>query len=138
MTTPHQAGVIGFYDTHPINEAEIRAKLRARGLADDAVTEREMSEFDQDHYGGVAALEALADAAGITASTRVLDVCSGMGGPAPLARAAPRLPRHRAGLDGLARRRRAPPHAMGAARVKCGPKACNTPARRSGSSSSSV
>ena len=83
MTTPsHQAGVIGFHDTHPINEAEIRAKLRARGLADEAVTEREMSEFDQDHYGGVQAIEALADAAGITAATRVLDVCSGMGGPA--------------------------------------------------------
>jgi len=82
MNPSHQAGVIGFYDTHPINETEIRAKLRARGLADEAVTEREMSEFDQDHYGGVPALETLADAAGITAATRVLDVCSGMGGPA--------------------------------------------------------
>lgn len=82
MTASHQAGVIGFYDTHPINETETRAKLRARGLADEAVTEREMSEFDQDHYGGVPALEALADEAGISAATRVLDTCSGMGGPA--------------------------------------------------------
>ncbi len=82
MTDPIAAGVIGFYDTHPINEDEIRAKLRARGLVPEAVTEFEMSEFDQDHYGGVEAVEALADAAAVRAGHHVLDVCCGMGGPA--------------------------------------------------------
>lgn len=82
MTDPIAAEVIDFYDTHPINEDEIRAKLLARGVAPDAVTEREMSEFDQDHYGGVEAVEALADASGVRAGQQVLDVCSGMGGPA--------------------------------------------------------
>ena len=82
MTASFQHRVVGFYDTHPINEDEIRAKLRARGVSPDAVTELEMSEFDQDHYGGVEAVEALADAAGVRAGQHVLDVCSGMGGPA--------------------------------------------------------
>lgn len=82
MTDSITADVIGFYDTHPINEDEIRAKLRARGMAPEAVTEQEMSEFDQDHYGGVEAVEALADAAGVLPGRHVLDVCSGMGGPA--------------------------------------------------------
>ena len=31
MTDRQKAGVIGFYDTHPINEDEILAKLAARG-----------------------------------------------------------------------------------------------------------
>ncbi len=30
MTDSHQDGVIGFFDTHPINEDEILAKLAAR------------------------------------------------------------------------------------------------------------
>jgi ubiquinone/menaquinone biosynthesis C-methylase UbiE len=82
MTDVSRASVIGFYDTHPINEDEILAKLRAKGLALDGLTEAELCEFDQDHYGGLDAVQALADAAGIAGRHRVLDVCSGMGGPA--------------------------------------------------------
>lgn len=82
MTDVPRSSVIGFYDTHPINEDEILAKLRAKGLDPDAITEAELCEFDQDHYGGLDAVQALADAAGIGAHHRVLDVCSGMGGPA--------------------------------------------------------
>lgn len=82
MTDVPRSSVIGFYDTHPINEDEILAKLRAKGLDLDALTEAELCEFDQDHYGGLEAVQALADAAGIAARHRVLDVCSGMGGPA--------------------------------------------------------
>src|SRR6185503_5668070 len=74
--------VVGFYDTHPINEDEILAKLKARGIDLDALTEAELMDFDQDHYGGVEAVEALAAAADISRKKRVLDVCSGMGGPA--------------------------------------------------------
>ena len=75
-------GVVDFYDTHPINEHEILNKLAAKGIALDGLTENELKEFDQDHYGGFEATDALATAADIRAEHRVLDVCSGMGGPA--------------------------------------------------------
>ena len=82
MTDSHQSGVIGFYDTHPINEDEILAKLAAYGVDLDALTEDDLKDFDQDHYGGTDAVDALARAAGVVAGQHVLDVCSGMGGPA--------------------------------------------------------
>ncbi|HVL57739.1 MAG TPA: methyltransferase domain-containing protein [Burkholderiaceae bacterium] len=74
--------VVSFYETHPISEQQILDALRARGIALDRVTEDTLQEFDQDHYGGVPALRALAQAAGIRAEHHVLDVCSGLGGPA--------------------------------------------------------
>ena len=82
MSDPHHSGVIGFYDTHPINEEEILAKLAARGANLDALTEEHLKDFDQDHYGGTGAVDAIADAACVVASHHVLDVCSGIGGPA--------------------------------------------------------
>jgi len=82
MSNPHKAGVIKFFDTHPINEDEILAKVAARGVSLDGLTEDDLKDFDQDHYGGVDALDALADVAGIRAGHHVLDVCSGVGGPA--------------------------------------------------------
>lgn len=82
MSDSHHSGVIGFYDTHPINEEEILTKLAARGANLDALTEGDLKDFDQDHYGGTDAVNALADAAGVRAGHHVLDVCSGMGGPA--------------------------------------------------------
>lgn len=82
MTDARKAGVIRFYDTHPINEDEILAKLKARGTRLEALTQDELKDFDQDHYGGIEAVEVLAQRAGIAANHRVLDVCSGMGGPA--------------------------------------------------------
>ena len=39
-------------------------------------------EFDQDHYGGIGAVDVLARRAGVTRASRVLDVCAGLGGPA--------------------------------------------------------
>jgi ubiquinone/menaquinone biosynthesis C-methylase UbiE len=77
-----KAGVIQFYDTHPINEDEILAKLAARGTNLDTLTEDELKDFDQDHYGGVHVVDVLAGKAGIRREHHVLDVCSGMGGPA--------------------------------------------------------
>lgn len=82
MSYVSEAGVVDFYDTHPINEHEILNKLAAKGIALAGLTENELKEFDQDHYGGFEATDALAAAAGIRAEHRVLDVCSGMGGPA--------------------------------------------------------
>lgn len=78
----HKHGVIDFYDTHPINEDEILAKLVARGDDLDALTEDALKDFDQDHYGGIEVVDALASRAGINAEHHVLDICSGMGGPA--------------------------------------------------------
>jgi ubiquinone/menaquinone biosynthesis C-methylase UbiE len=77
-----RSGVIGFFDSHPINEDEILAKLKATGRNLDALSQVDLGEFDQDHYGGLEAVDALAKAAGIAGHHLVLDVCSGMGGPA--------------------------------------------------------
>jgi sarcosine/dimethylglycine N-methyltransferase len=82
MSTEQKAGVIQFYDTHPINEDEILAKLSARGSNLDTLSEDDLKDFDQDHYGGVKLVDILADKAGIRREHHVLDVCSGMGGPA--------------------------------------------------------
>ena len=38
-------GVIGLYDTHPINEFEILAKLEAKGADLDALTQDDLGEF---------------------------------------------------------------------------------------------
>jgi hypothetical protein len=76
------AGVVEFYDTHPINEHEILNKLAAKGIALEGLTENELKEFDQDHYGGFEATDALAAAGEFQRGHAVLDVCSGMGGPA--------------------------------------------------------
>lgn len=82
MSVVQKAGVIRFYDTHPINEDEILAKLAARGADLDTLTEDKLQDFDQDHYGGVQVVAVLAGKAGIRREHHVLDVCSGMGGPA--------------------------------------------------------
>jgi len=82
MSVVQKAGVIQFYDTHPINEDEILAKLSARGTNLDTLTEDDLKDFDQDHYGGVHVVNDQAEKAGIRREHHVLDVCSGMGGPA--------------------------------------------------------
>jgi len=82
MNDLQKSGVIGFYDRHPINEDEILAKLSAQSVNLDTLTEDELKEFDQDHYGGIQAVDILAERAKICRQHRVLDVCSGMGGPA--------------------------------------------------------
>jgi sarcosine/dimethylglycine N-methyltransferase len=74
--------LIHYYDTHPINEQEIYAKLKARGDNLNTLTQSQLKDFDQDHYGGTDAVDVLADAARISTASKVLDVCSGMGGPA--------------------------------------------------------
>lgn len=77
-----KAGVIRFYDTHPINEDEILAKLAARGDDIDRLTEVTLKDFDQDHYGGIEVVDVLAERADIRREHHVLDVCCGLGGPA--------------------------------------------------------
>ena len=82
MSETQKTGLISFYDTHPINEDEILTKVAADGASLDALTQADLKDFDQDHYGGTNALDKLASAARIASEHHVLDVCSGMGGPA--------------------------------------------------------
>lgn len=73
--------VIDFYDRHPISEQQVlEAVRRTRGAG--TLAAEDLFAFDQDHYGGLAAVDALARRAGIVASSRVLDICAGLGGPA--------------------------------------------------------
>src|SRR5882672_5253036 len=75
--------VSAFYDHHPISEAGVLAALARRGRENPHVlTADDLFELDQDHYGGLGAVDALARRAGIGAQSRVLDVCAGLGGPA--------------------------------------------------------
>ena len=76
--------VSDFYDRHPISEAQVLAAARRRrgALADGPLAADDLFDFDQDHYGGLAAVDALARLAAIGAHTRVLDLCAGLGGPA--------------------------------------------------------
>jgi sarcosine/dimethylglycine N-methyltransferase len=76
--------IIDFYDRHPISEAQVLAAVRRRrGLLDATpLTADDLFDFDQDHYGGLAAVDTLARLAGIEPRTRVLDLCAGLGGPA--------------------------------------------------------
>ena len=78
----HKKTVVTYYDTHPINEHQILEKLERDGIALDGLTEAELQNYDQDHYGGIAITETLAEDACIRADHHVIDVCSGMGGPA--------------------------------------------------------
>ena len=75
--------VIDFYDRHPISERQVLdAVRRQRGGAAGPLTADDLFPYDQDHYGGLAAVDALARLAGITARSRVLDLCAGLAGPA--------------------------------------------------------
>ena len=83
MTNPgHRDAVVTYYDTHPINEQQILEKLERDGVALDGLTEAKLQHYDQDHYGGLEITEQLAVDAEIGGGQHVLDVCSGMGGPA--------------------------------------------------------
>lgn len=74
--------VCHFYATHPINERQILDKLAQDGIDLSRLTEDVLQAYDQDHYGGPEANDILARLAGVDATCHVLDVCSGMGGPA--------------------------------------------------------
>ena len=71
-----------FYDFHPISAEQILAAVAARGVAHADITEEVLQHHDQDHYGGTAAVDRLMAEAAVTAHDEVLDICSGMGGPA--------------------------------------------------------
>ncbi len=78
----HLSTVVTYYDTHPINEEQILRALQARQVDMKSLTEEVLKDHDQDHFGGLQANDVLAAKAGIRQKHHVLDVCSGMGGPA--------------------------------------------------------
>ena len=82
MTDLRLDAVERFYDFHPINAKQILDAVVARSIAPDAITEAVLQQHDQDHYGGTAATDRLIAEAAVRAEDVVLDVCSGMGGPA--------------------------------------------------------
>ncbi len=74
--------VRAFYDRHPISPEQILASVqRQRGHLDDLVP-ADLWEFDQDHYGGLAVVDVLAHRVHAGPGLRVMDLCSGLGGPA--------------------------------------------------------
>jgi sarcosine/dimethylglycine N-methyltransferase len=73
---------VDFYERHPISAQIILTKLEAaRGSLDDLKPD-ELYPHDQDHYGGLAANDAIAQAAQMKPGMRVADFCAGLGGPA--------------------------------------------------------
>ena len=78
----HAPSVVDFYSRHPISEGQIVDALRRQGKDLERLQPEDLYELDQDHYGGLEAVEALARRARIEAASRVLDVCAGLCGPA--------------------------------------------------------
>jgi ubiquinone/menaquinone biosynthesis C-methylase UbiE len=75
--------VTDFYDRHPINaEQVLAAAARRRGGLAGPLRAADLFDFDQDHYGGIAAVAALARLAGVGPGSRLLDACAGLAGPA--------------------------------------------------------
>jgi sarcosine/dimethylglycine N-methyltransferase len=71
-----------FYDFHPISAQQIFETVAARGIAKEGITEEVLQLHDQDHYGGTQAVDRLMAQASLISSDHLLDVCSGLGGPA--------------------------------------------------------
>ena len=83
---------VEFYERHPISLEIILTRLKAERGHLGSVAPEELFPHDQDHYGGLAANDALAERAQITKGSRVADFCAGLGGPA-------RYLAHRYGAD---------------------------------------
>lgn len=75
--------VTDFYDRYPIDAAHVLASALSRRTAlGGRLTADDLFDFDQDHYGGLTAVDVLARRARLSPASRVLDVCAGLGGPA--------------------------------------------------------
>jgi ubiquinone/menaquinone biosynthesis C-methylase UbiE len=73
---------IHFYTRHPISLGIVLARLQKTrgGLA--GWQPSDLWTHDQDHFGGLAANDRLAERAAIGPGSRVADFCAGLGGPA--------------------------------------------------------
>jgi SAM-dependent methyltransferase len=74
--------VLDFYTRHPISAQQIIAKVRASRGHLEHLKPEDLYPHDQDHYGGLAANDGLAERAGIRQGDHVADFCAGLGGPA--------------------------------------------------------
>lgn len=72
--------IVSLYDVHPVTADVILGELGPR----DRLSADDLFALDQDHYGGAESTHELALEVGVTADDRVLDLCSGIGGPARL------------------------------------------------------
>jgi ubiquinone/menaquinone biosynthesis C-methylase UbiE len=71
-----------FYTRHPISLDIILHKLKQLRGSIESVRPDELFDFDQDHYGGLAANDRLAREAMISSGSLVADFCAGLGGTA--------------------------------------------------------
>ena len=78
----HLELVTEFYDTHPISERQVLDKLVQDRFDLSSLDQGILQDYDQDHFGGLAATDTLARLASVGKLTHVLDVCCGLGGPA--------------------------------------------------------
>jgi sarcosine/dimethylglycine N-methyltransferase len=78
----NQDHVLAFYSRHPISREQVLAAVRSRRGHLDALVPEDLFPFDQDHYGGLSVVDALAERALIGPGREVADFCAGLGGPA--------------------------------------------------------
>jgi ubiquinone/menaquinone biosynthesis C-methylase UbiE len=74
--------VVAFYNRHPISRDQILASLAAHRGQLARLAPEDLFPYDQDHYGGLEAVDALADCAAIGPGKQVADFCAGLAGPA--------------------------------------------------------
>lgn len=74
--------VEAFYSRHPISRDQILATLLAGRGHLERLTPEELYPYDQDHYGGLEVVDALAGCAAIAPGSLVADFCAGLAGPA--------------------------------------------------------
>jgi len=74
--------VVAFYSRHPISRDQILASLSAQRGQLARIAPEDLFPYDQDHYGGLEAVDALATCADIGPGKQVADFCAGLGGPA--------------------------------------------------------
>ena len=78
----NQEHVLAFYSRHPISREQILAGAKSRRGHLDALAPEDLFPFDQDHYGGLSVVDALAESARIGTDSQVADFCAGLAGPA--------------------------------------------------------
>ncbi|HKB82803.1 MAG TPA: methyltransferase domain-containing protein [Burkholderiales bacterium] len=74
--------VLAFYSRHPISRDQILAGVKARRGHLDGLVPEDLFAYDQDHYGGLPVVDALAERALIGRGSQVADFCAGLAGPA--------------------------------------------------------
>lgn len=82
MPSPDNLHVLAFYSRHPISRDQILAGVQARRGNLDGLAPEDLFAHDQDHYGGLSVVDALADRARIGSGSEVADFCAGLAGPA--------------------------------------------------------